>query len=319
MGEKDAAEKILEAYNDVFADIVNGLLFDGETVVRPEELEDQTPRSAYKADGRLREIERDVAKRWTRSSIRIACIGFENQTEPDADMPLRVLSYDGAEYRTQLLRKNRDKPRYPVVTLVLYFGHRKHWDQPRSLYEAVEIPERFRPYVSDVKINLFEIAWLTHEQVARFHSDFRIVADYFVQMRERGDYTPSPEKLDHVQETLQLLSAMTQDRRFEEVYNESIEEGGVQNMCEVLDRVEQRGRAAGIALGEERGRLAGIALGEERGMILGEQSGRASGAEDQARKTAVNLHKLGMKAEQIAAVLELPESKVAAWLAACED
>ena len=29
MGEKDIAEKTLEAYNDVFADIVNVLLFDG--------------------------------------------------------------------------------------------------------------------------------------------------------------------------------------------------------------------------------------------------------------------------------------------------
>ena len=27
MGEKDIMEKTLEAYNDVFADIVNGLLF----------------------------------------------------------------------------------------------------------------------------------------------------------------------------------------------------------------------------------------------------------------------------------------------------
>lgn len=28
-----------------------------------------------------------------KNNIRIACIGFENQTEPDADMPLRVYSY----------------------------------------------------------------------------------------------------------------------------------------------------------------------------------------------------------------------------------
>ena len=40
MAEKDIAEKILEDYPDVFADIVNGLLFDGKTVIRPEELED---------------------------------------------------------------------------------------------------------------------------------------------------------------------------------------------------------------------------------------------------------------------------------------
>lgn len=30
MSGKDIAEKNLEAYNDVFADIVNGLLFDGK-------------------------------------------------------------------------------------------------------------------------------------------------------------------------------------------------------------------------------------------------------------------------------------------------
>ena len=91
VAEKDITEKILESYNDVFADIVNVLLFDGKQIIRPEELEDQAPRSAYKADGKLREMERDVAKRWTKSNIRIACVGLENQTEPDADMPLRVL------------------------------------------------------------------------------------------------------------------------------------------------------------------------------------------------------------------------------------
>ncbi len=30
MGEKDIAEKTLEAYGDVFADIINVLMFDGE-------------------------------------------------------------------------------------------------------------------------------------------------------------------------------------------------------------------------------------------------------------------------------------------------
>ena len=34
MAEKDNTEKILESYNEVFADIVNVLLFDGEEVVK---------------------------------------------------------------------------------------------------------------------------------------------------------------------------------------------------------------------------------------------------------------------------------------------
>ena len=49
MGEKDIAEKVLEDYNDVFADIVNVLLFQGEQIVKPEQLEDKTLRSSYKA------------------------------------------------------------------------------------------------------------------------------------------------------------------------------------------------------------------------------------------------------------------------------
>ena len=37
-------------------------------------------------------------------------------------------------------------------------------------------------------------------------------------------------------------------------------------MCEILDRIENRGIAKGIALGEARGEARGIAKGEARGM-----------------------------------------------------
>ena len=64
MGEKDATEKTLESYADVFADIVNVLLFDGKQFIAPEDLRDALPRSIYKADGKLHEQERDTAKFW---------------------------------------------------------------------------------------------------------------------------------------------------------------------------------------------------------------------------------------------------------------
>ncbi len=71
------------------------------------------------------------------------------------------------------------------------------------------------------------------------------MADDFVQKQENGDYTPSREKIEHVQETLQFLSVMTGDHRLEEVLNSGdnvdTEEGGVYSMCDVLDRVERRG------------------------------------------------------------------------------
>jgi len=125
-----------------------------------EELEERQPRSYYKASGKVREIERDTAKLWKNGKIRIAFIGYENQTEADPDMPLRVIGYDGAEYRVQLTKENDTESRYPVITLILYFGYTKPWDKPKSLLDRLDIPEKLKPYVNDYKINLFEIAYL---------------------------------------------------------------------------------------------------------------------------------------------------------------
>ena len=45
MGAKDVVEKTLEEYNDVFADIVNVLLFHGQRIIKEDELDDALPRS----------------------------------------------------------------------------------------------------------------------------------------------------------------------------------------------------------------------------------------------------------------------------------
>ncbi len=270
MAEKDITEKTLESYNDVFADIINVFAFQGEQVVHAMELSDALPRSFYKADGKVREQERDVAKYWRKHQIRIATIGIENQTEEDADMPLRVIGYDGASYRAQI--KKGQKSRYPVITIVLHFDYKKRWKKPLRLRDCFDIPERFEPLVNDYQVHLLEVAWLTREQVKLFRSDFRIVADYFVQMRENNDYVPSKETMQHVQEVLQLMAALSGDNRFEELYQG---EGSVTNMCEVLDRAEARGESRGIAIGESRGIIKGtvatlLRLGMETAQVLEE-------------------------------------------------
>ncbi|MBR1696001.1 MAG: Rpn family recombination-promoting nuclease/putative transposase [Selenomonas sp.] len=257
MAEKDMTEKTLEAYNDVFADIVNVLLFKGKKLINEEDLVTESPHSIYKANGRLHEQERDVAKYWLNGTIRIALMGFENQTEADADMSLRVLSYDGAAYRAQLLTdKNSEDSnvRYPVVTLVLYFGYKHRWNKAKSLLERISIPESLKPFVNDYRINIFEVAWLDDEVVSKFQSDFRLVADYFVQMRKNKQYEPPEETIKHVHEFLQLMSVMTGDSRYEDVYRTSGKE--LNNMCKVLDAVESKGLEQGILQGITQGKDA---------------------------------------------------------------
>lgn len=254
MSERDITEKILADYNDVFADIINVLLFKGEQVVSPDDLEPASTKSQYKADGKIHELERDVSKILKSGNTTISMIGLENQTKPDKFMPVRVFGYDGQSYRSQLLTKNRPRL-YPSITLVLYFGF-EHWNYSRRMSDLMDVPEDFRAFISDYEMkNLFEIAFLSPEQVKLFRSDFRYVADYLVQKRMTDNYTPSPNVLRHVDETLKLMTVLTGDIRFEEAVSELPSKGGV-SMCEILDRVENRGIEKGLSRGKS--------IGEER-------------------------------------------------------
>ena len=283
MGQKDITQKNFEAYNDVFSDIVNGTLFDGREVIKPEALVDAMAKSQYKADDNvIHEQERDVAKYWTDKNcyIRLALLGVENQLAIDMDMPLRVMGYDGSSYRDEMNQdeividegtgkkhKIRHK-RYPVVTIVLYFG-RTPWKKPLSLYDVLEIPADLKPFVSDYKINLIDVARLTEEQVEKFTSDFQIIADYFVQLSKNNDYVPKDKTIRHTDSFLKLMSVLTQDNKYVEMGRELSHDKEEFNMCEVLDKAEARGEARGQAIGEARGKAIGEAMGEARGKAIG--------------------------------------------------
>ena len=253
MAEKDLSEKLLEEYDDVFADIVNVLLFDGKREVKEEELSETGTESQYKADDSvLHAQERDVAKYWKKGKIRLALYGLENQTGIDMDMPMRVLNYDGMSYRSQLLKESKE--RYPVITLVLYFGTERQWKKPLSLYEVFSMQEELKEYINDYKINVFNIAYLSEEQVNMFTSDFKIVADYFVQKRKDGKYKPSSDVIRHVDAILKFMAVFTGDQRyFNEAIKKKMQAGGIQTMDKVIDDYIDLGRKEGMEFGMKQG------------------------------------------------------------------
>ena len=196
----------------------------------------------FKADGKIHEQERDVSKFWKNGEIRISILGIENQTVQNSDMPLRVISYDGASYKQQLLDNKNQKKRYPVATLVLYFGTEEKWAKAKHLYDCFEVPEKLKPFVNDYKINVFNIAFLSPKTIAMFKSDFKIIAEYFRAKRLNQKYKGSKEKLKHANETLKMFSALTGDDSFEKVYNEgNFKKGGI-TMCDVVERIRNDGR-----------------------------------------------------------------------------
>ena len=252
MGEKDSAEKMLENCSDVFADIINGFLYQGKYVVSEEDLIDSARRTQYKADSNvLHEQERDSLKYWKRDKVKFALFGIENQTQIDKYMPMRIIGYDGAEYRNMLSKDRSKKNRagikpVPVITLVLYFG-KEHWDKNKSLKDLMKLPKDLESYFNDYKINVFEVAWLTDDEISRFTSDFRIIADFFVQNRKNERIRLGKEKIEHVDEVLKFLEVMAKDNRFGNVSDEIRKTGRrPECMCEMLDIIEKQGEKRGI-------------------------------------------------------------------------
>ena len=282
MGEKDILEKKLLMFNDVFADFVNGIMFDGKDIVKEDELVDLSGWSHYKGDdSKHRFQDRDVVKLWKKENVVISLIGIENQDIPDEDMVFRVISYDGASYRTQLVEKERRKRKketeningkvdiFPVITFVTYYGE-EEWRHETTLHKRLNLGSELKHYVSDYSINLIDLKKLSEDDINKFKKDFKLIADYMVKgSKHKADRID----LNHPEEVSELILRLTGEELPFEV---ECEEGG-KNMEKFFEPMFERAEARGEARGRAEGREEGRAEGEARGRAEGEARGRAEG------------------------------------------
>ena len=88
-----------------------------------------------------------------------------------------------------------------------------------------------------------------------FRSDFRLVADFFVQKRLKGEYIPPDIPIQHVDEFLKLLEVLVGEKRYEEILKEMQVNGyykyGETTMCEIYDQIYNKGVAAERARTDE--------------------------------------------------------------------
>lgn len=254
---KDRAGKYLEAYPDVFADIVNVLLF-GEQAIAPENLLDGPTEAVYKAENgeELLEQRRDISKYVVKNGERRLLIGLENQSEPDKDIVFRLMGYDYTSYRSQI---QSGKKRYPVISVVMYFGE-KPWCGPFSIRERLRSASEYETELIDYRIHLIDVPGLPKEARNQFTSDFRVVADFFAN-RKRMDYVPDDRVLAHAEAVLHLLRVFTGDKRYEEIEKEIADgcrKGERFSMCEFAERMERKGIEKGICQGLSQGRREGM-------------------------------------------------------------
>ena len=262
-------------FNDVFADFVNGIMFDGKDVVKEGELVDLSGWSHYKGDdSKHRFQDRDVVKLWKKENVVISLIGIENQDIPDKNMVFRVLSYDGASYRTQLVEEESRKRKknsgidgelqdiFPVITFVIYYGE-EEWRHETTLHKRLNLDSELKHYVSDYSINLIDLKKLSEDDINKFKKDFKLIADYMVKgSKHKADRID----LNHPEEVSELILRLTGEELPFEV---ECEEGG-KNMEKFFEPMFERAEARGEARGRAEGRAEGEARGRAEGKTEGE-------------------------------------------------
>ena len=113
--------------------------------------------------------------------------------------------------------------------------------------------------------------------------------------RKNKDYIPDDKTtIKHVDEILKFLSVMTGDSRYEEILSDK---EGVSNMCDVAQRLEDRGIEKGMKEGIKQGLQKGI----KEGLSLGGNQMIYSLVEDESISMEKGAQKLGISAEKLRA------------------
>lgn len=256
MAEKDITEKLLTDIDEVFADIYNNLCFNGENIIKPDDLSSASVTTAFISNDVTRGLISDVSKIYKNSNLTLALLNIENQSTEDSDMPFRIIGYEGAKYNSQLISGSDE--RYGVATLVLNFNTKKRWSTPKSIKESLKnkYPIELDEYINDYKVNVIDVAFMDKEDIEKLNSDFKAVAKYYYLKRnnienleELGDCN-----LKYPVQTFATMKALTGDSRFEIAYNdyeETHKDDKEVTMEKILDTLMNKGRLEG----ETRGRF----------------------------------------------------------------
>ena len=293
MGTKDSKAKEYLSDNTRFSEICNYVLFDGEKVIKPEDLKECDTTEVLSVFGidkkqivkqKWRDLLKSVSVKHT-GQMYVILIGAEAQTDIHYAMPVKTMIYDALNYGEQVNeakkrhRKNRDyrssdeflsgftldDKLTPVITITLYLGTTQ-WDGPRSLAEMMpQMDERILPFINDYRINLLNPLEIT--DFSKFETGLR----------------PLFELLKNASDEEKLNDLITNDETFTRVDVETVaainlfvgtdikydEKEEVVNMCKAWDdhkkRGIQEGMQRGMQQGMQQGRLFEIYLSVQEG------------------------------------------------------
>ena len=258
MGEKDHTQKMLIGCRDVFAELINVLVYSGENVVNEADLLAGPTESLYiEADKQTHQQLRDCSMYELHNGEIHALYNLENQSTIDAYMPLRCVGYDGAAYRSQCNDRKNTYKTYPVFTFVLNWNT-KPWNKATSILEALHFkpnPAAY-PYFNNSKMPVFNMCFLSKDVREKFQGDLRIILDYLC---DRESLLKRNQTMKHPEEVIRMLHALTGDDQ----YLNSIPlftspaKKGESTVCDLINSYYNEGHNTGLIEGRNSGLIEG--------------------------------------------------------------
>lgn len=287
LGKKNIVWNDYISNNERFADFINGVVFHGEQLVRPEALtalDTKLWRKERKKDS-YHEFIRDMVKIWDYQG-RKYLFGLEPEESPHLALPVKYMNYESLEYDRQYKeivrrhRNQRDLPAdqyisgvagtdrlMPVVTIGIYLGEKTWHGSARmgDLTAMAEIPPQIRRQIesfwNDFQVNLLDIHSL--ESVDVFRTDLREVFGFLKLQGNKAElirYVEENEAFRSMSEDAFDVLSIYADNVKLELHKEAYRVKEGLDMCTALRELEEDAR--------REGRKEGLATGVKKGSYL---------------------------------------------------
>ena len=289
MGKPDVAIKNWLRNKVRFADLFNGVLFEGEQMIKPEELIEVNSESDIIIESekgkKIQQKYRDVVMRW--KGVTLVMLALESQHKVNYAMPVRNMLYDSLSYSEQIRsiwnelddkeKKSlsteelfstfrREDKLHPVVTIVFYFGDKIRWDGPltlHSMFDDMICDERIKRIIEkcvpNYHINLFDVSNIP--DISRFKSDLHIILGMLEYKKDKDklyEYTLTyKDYFSYVDNDTRYAAEvlLDADNILQKFLDDNSDKGGT-NMCEAIQGIHQDG----IEKGKIEGKIEGKAL-----------------------------------------------------------
>lgn len=261
--------------NGQFADFFNAVLFDGEQLISPDELEDMDTEESSVLEHRdyaeSIKASRDsikICKKSITYGVAFVMLGIESQEHIHYAMPMRVMGYDYGTYKKQYdsnaknyptadglskdeyLSKMKKTDKFtPVITVVIYYGDHA-WDGATTLHGMLDIPDKLKLFVNDYKMLLVEarqndLIFHNVNNIA-FFDMLKVVLDKNIAKDEAREKVIEYALRHNVDKKVVMTVAGATNRKID--YNALSKKGDV-TMCTLFDEIAKEGKTEGKAEG----------------------------------------------------------------------